>query len=123
MKKKIFLCLCFICFFARIAVHAKGKISIVSWNVQTFFDSNTSGEEYAEFKKRGNWSKALYIERLERLCESINVLDADSVETSMESSNNRSLKITFNKAITKKTICFIKRRNLVIFVCIPHFLQ
>ena len=53
------------------------EFSLVSWNVQTFFDAVTEGCEYAEFKKGGNWNEEKYIERLKRLCSVIKELDAD----------------------------------------------
>ena len=58
-------------------VSAKGSISLVSWNVQTFFDGEKDGCEYDEFKKAGNWNREKYSVRLERLCNSIAAMDAD----------------------------------------------
>ena len=54
-------------------------ISLVTWNVQTFFDGVANGCEYDEFKKGGNWNKEKYYERLERLCDSLKKLDADVI--------------------------------------------
>lgn len=54
------------------------SISIISWNLQTFFDSVTEGTEYSEF--RGNsskWTKEKYEERISRLCNFIESQDAD----------------------------------------------
>lgn len=53
------------------------SVSLVTWNLQTFFDAVTTGKEYAEFKKSGNWNEAKYKVRLERLCETITTLNAD----------------------------------------------
>ncbi|MCR4735524.1 MAG: endonuclease/exonuclease/phosphatase family protein [Treponema sp.] len=55
----------------------KSDLSIVSWNVQTFFDAVKDGFEYDEFRKSENWDKEMYLERLKRLCESLKKLDAD----------------------------------------------
>ena len=59
------------------ALKQKG-ISIVSWNVQTFFDTNTEGSEYKEFRKK-SWNNEKYTERLKRLSGAIKALDADVV--------------------------------------------
>ncbi len=53
-------------------------VSLASWNVQTFFDAVTDGNEYAEFNSGKNkWSKEKYQKRVERLCEIISLIDAD----------------------------------------------
>lgn len=53
-------------------------VQIVSWNVQTFFDAQTSGLEYSDFKgSKTKWNESLYRIRLERLCKSVSQLDAD----------------------------------------------
>ncbi|MBQ0039511.1 MAG: endonuclease/exonuclease/phosphatase family protein [Treponema sp.] len=54
-----------------------GKLKVVNWNVQTFFDAVTTGDEYTEFIRSNRWGKDAYVERLERLCQVIKVLDAD----------------------------------------------
>lgn len=54
------------------------QLYVVSWNVQTFFDAQTSGLEYSEFRgSKSRWSQELYEARLERLAEAIELLDAD----------------------------------------------
>ncbi|MBR2362371.1 MAG: endonuclease/exonuclease/phosphatase family protein [Spirochaetaceae bacterium] len=54
------------------------QLHVVSWNVQTFFDAQTSGLEYSEFRgSKSRWSRELYEARLERLAEAIELLDAD----------------------------------------------
>lgn len=53
------------------------KISVVTWNVQTFFDSQKDGCEYADFIKNENWDSKMYFQRLERLCKVMLELDAD----------------------------------------------
>ena len=52
-------------------------LTIVNWNVQTFFDANKDGCEYSEFQKSADWSKEKYQQRVQRLCQVINTLDAD----------------------------------------------
>ena len=53
------------------------KLKVANWNVQTFFDAVTTGDEYTEFVKSGRWGKEAYIERLKRLCSVIKAIDAD----------------------------------------------
>ena len=53
-------------------------IRIVNWNVQTFFDANADGCEYAEFKSpKSKWGRDEYTARLGRLCGAIKNLNAD----------------------------------------------
>jgi len=52
-------------------------LSVVNWNVQTFFDAETEGDEYSEFKSSARWSRDKYIVRLQRLCQVISTLNAD----------------------------------------------
>ncbi len=62
------------CFSARIPADS---FSIVNWNVQTFFDGNTDGTEYSNFKKSQSWGTEAYKKRLEKLCAAINSINAD----------------------------------------------
>ncbi len=55
------------------------SLRVLSWNVQTFFDSVTDGGEYEEFIKSKTWGNEAYAERLSRLASSIKTLDADVV--------------------------------------------
>lgn len=57
----------------------KGKsgLKIACWNVQTFFDSQTTGCEYSEFKNSEHWTEEKYRERLSRLCQFITSVSAD----------------------------------------------
>lgn len=55
----------------------KKTVSLVSWNVQTFFDGEKDGCEYADFQKSSYWGRQNYQERLERLCDTITTLNAD----------------------------------------------
>jgi endonuclease/exonuclease/phosphatase family metal-dependent hydrolase len=51
---------------------------LVSWNVQTFFDGETDGTEYDEYRRAGSpWNRERYRSRLTRLCECLEILDAD----------------------------------------------
>ena len=57
---------------------AGNQLHVVSWNVQTFFDAQTSGLEYSDFRgSKSIWSQELYNRRLDRLAEAIQLLDAD----------------------------------------------
>ncbi|UTY23215.1 endonuclease/exonuclease/phosphatase family protein [Treponema denticola] len=52
----------------------KDKISIVSYNAQTFFDAIEDGHEFKEFKgTKTKWSKERYAERLLRLKETLHL--------------------------------------------------
>lgn len=53
------------------------NIKVACWNVQTFFDATTDGNEYSEFKKSSTWGKDAYKGRLKKLCSSIKSIDAD----------------------------------------------
>lgn len=53
------------------------SVSLVTWNLQTFFDGETVGTEFSEYKKRGSWNSQMYSERLDRLCTVISESDAD----------------------------------------------
>jgi endonuclease/exonuclease/phosphatase family metal-dependent hydrolase len=54
------------------------SFSLVSWNLQTFFDGETTGTEYADFMgSKSSWSRDKYRERLVRLCDAIKIFDAD----------------------------------------------
>ena len=53
------------------------NISLVCWNVQTFFDAVTCGTEYKEFKNSERWTKEKYIQRLNKLCDVMTSLNPD----------------------------------------------
>ncbi len=53
------------------------SVSIVSWNLQTFFDANKDGTEYSEFLQSSNWTEQAYKARIKRLCEALKLIDAD----------------------------------------------
>ena len=53
------------------------EISITSWNLQTFFDGNTTGTEYSEFKKNKNWNVDFYEARLNKLSDAIKLIESN----------------------------------------------
>ena len=59
------------------AVTGKLNVSLVCWNVQTFFDAVTSGCEYKDFKNSERWTKEKYMQRLNKLCEVMTSLNPD----------------------------------------------
>ena len=48
---------------------SENTFSLISWNVQTLFDSTESGNEYSAFTKRYGWSKERYNNRIQSLGE------------------------------------------------------
>lgn len=73
------LCLTFSCHLLPLEDHSeKESISIISWNLQTFFDATTEGTEYSDFKgSKSTWSKEKYENRINYLCEFIQKHNAD----------------------------------------------
>ena len=59
------------------AVTGKLNVSLVCWNVQTFFDAVTSGCEYKDFINSERWTKEKYMQRLNKLCEVMTSLNPD----------------------------------------------
>jgi endonuclease/exonuclease/phosphatase family metal-dependent hydrolase len=60
------------------SANARKNFSLATWNLQTFFDGETNGNEYSEFKgTKSSWSRDKYQTRLGRLCESIKQFNAD----------------------------------------------
>lgn len=55
----------------------KNGVKLVCWNLQTFFDSQTSGNEYYEFLNSANWNEEKYKVRVSRLCDFITANNAD----------------------------------------------
>ena len=54
------------------------RLTVVTWNVQTFFDAVTDGTEYSEYRsEKSRWSRDAYERRLKTLCTAIKKLDAD----------------------------------------------
>ena len=58
-------------------VSSEKNISLVCWNVQTFFDAVVSGNEYKEFKNAAQWNKEKYTRRLDKLCDVMKTLNPD----------------------------------------------
>ena len=57
---------------------SESELSIVSWNLQTFFDAADSGNEYEEFTgKKSKWTEEKYKARLEKLCTFMKATNAD----------------------------------------------
>lgn len=56
------------------------EVSVLNWNLETFFDANFDGNEYSEFKNsKSGWSMEKYSARLKRLGDVLKKLDADIV--------------------------------------------
>jgi len=54
------------------------SIKILNWNLQTFFDGKTNGNEYSDFKgSDSSWDSDHYKKRLQQLCSFIVIHDAD----------------------------------------------
>ncbi len=71
-------------------------VSIVNWNLQTFFDANTVGTEYNDFRgSKSHWSEEKYTERLETLCAFIKKSQAD-IYIFQEIENSAILQDIFN---------------------------
>ncbi|MGL4982880.1 MAG: endonuclease/exonuclease/phosphatase family protein [Treponemataceae bacterium] len=58
----------------------QGKISVATWNVQTFFDAVEDGYEYKDFKgSKSAWSVEKYDQRLKIIAHQLQILEADIV--------------------------------------------
>lgn len=80
MKKLILPLILFFPFWLFSCSGKDDSIKIVNWNVQTFFDGNNDGCEYAEFRKAASgWNREEYISRLKKLCNVLDILDGDIV--------------------------------------------
>ncbi|MCM1320879.1 MAG: endonuclease/exonuclease/phosphatase family protein [Bacteroides sp.] len=56
------------------------RVSVASWNAQTFFDAAADGTEYKDFSgSQTSWTEEKYSQRLERISRVITALDADIV--------------------------------------------
>lgn len=94
--KSILYVLCFLCVFVAVSCSAAladlknrggssandksgGKpVSIISWNLQNFFDGVENGSEYAQFRgSKSAWTEEKYVQRLDRLCDFITNTNAD----------------------------------------------
>ena len=75
--KKTFL-LVILFFFSLVSANARLKVA--TWNMQTFFDANTSGTEYKEFlSDKYPWTEALYIKRCQKSAKIISEINADII--------------------------------------------
>lgn len=115
--KKYFLFITFtifVCFSAP-------AFSVVNWNIQTFFDANTEGTEYSEFKRNAAWNESSYKNRLIKLCDAITEINAD-IFVFEEIENSRILYDISNllcasKGFSKRSwnyACFSKNRGSAI---------
>lgn len=49
-----------------------GRVTVMTWNAQTFFDATEDGSEFDEFRgPKSSWSEEKYLDRLDRLCDAI----------------------------------------------------
>ncbi len=55
----------------------KKKVTLVTWNVQTFFDAVTVGTEYKDFTNSERWNQEKYSSRLNKLCDIMTTLNPD----------------------------------------------
>lgn len=56
------------------------KISVMNWNLETFFDAVDDGTEYKEFTgTKSKWNREKYEIRLDRLAQVVRTLDCDVV--------------------------------------------
>ena len=78
-----------------VSCRKKDGLTIVSWNVQTFFDAVTDGHEYSEFITNKKWGREMYTARLKKLCSVIKQCDAD-IFVMQELENNAQLFDIFN---------------------------
>ena len=72
------------CFFwaacASTAKKDSRTVSVMNWNVETFFDAQKDGTEYKEFlNPKTQWSKEKYEDRLDRLASVIKTLNCDVI--------------------------------------------
>lgn len=100
-------------------------ISLVSWNIQTFFDAERTGTEYEDFIKNPDWNRDAYQNRLDRLCSAISTLNADVfVLQEVENSNvilDISNKLQTNAWNSKQQwvySCFAKKEGTSIGIAI-----
>ena len=70
---KLIPALCFCC----PALLSAKEISVINWNLQTFFDANRDGCEYQEFQKSEKWNKDAYLKRLKNVCSFMNSTNSD----------------------------------------------
>lgn len=83
MKKYVIVFFTFVFFSwgCSVRMEAKGgdgeKVTLASWNGETFFDGELDGDEYPDFKDYSKWSRDKYQVRLGRLCQVMTTLNPD----------------------------------------------
>lgn len=100
---------------------AKSRVSIACWNVQTFFDAVSDGNEYTDFKNSSKWTKEKYVRRLEKLCEVMSMLNSDIVvleeienEAVVQDIVNRFSEGAWNQKKSWQYACFSKEKDSAI---------
>ncbi len=79
-------------------------ISVINWNLQTFFDATTVGTEYEDFRgSKSNWTQEKYVERLKKLCSFIETTQAD-VYVFQEIENSSILQDISNELVALRSI-------------------
>lgn len=61
-------------------IKSEQSFTVVSWNVQSLFDSVDNGNEYAAFRQKQGWSRARYNERISSLAEVLRNYDFSSAD-------------------------------------------
>ncbi len=99
----------------------KSRVSIVCWNVQTFFDAVSDGNEYTDFKSSSKWTKEKYVRRLDKLCEVMTMLNSDIMvleeienESVVQDIVNRLAEGAWNQKKSWQYACFSKEKNSAI---------
>ncbi len=78
MRKIIFVAIFLSIWFCSCASSGAKKISVMNWNLETFFDAQIDGTEYKEFSGgKSSWTKEKYEVRLDRLASVIKTLNCD----------------------------------------------
>ncbi len=96
-------------------------VKVLSWNLQTFFDSNFDGIEYSEYANAsGGWSKEKYDQRLERLATVVKECSPD-IFVMQELENQDQLYDIFNRLCSNFNLsknynygCFAKEEGSAI---------
>ena len=117
MKKMIYVLFSLLLVSCSIEPGNKTKVSVATWNVQTFFDSTLDGTEYAQFRKE-DWNASKYEQRLEKLCKVLMSLDADIIvmeelenEDILYDINNRLAGNSWNQKKMWTYCCFSKNEG------------
>ena len=100
---------------------AAASVKVLSWNLQTFFDSNFDGIEYSEYANSSSgWSKEKYDQRLERLATVVKECSQD-IFVMQELENQDQLYDIFNRLCSNFNLsknynygCFAKEKGSAI---------